>query len=72
MVIGGGNVAMDIARTLARHAEAAVSAEVDVVALTALEDQQHFLADPDEIKEARRRRRGDSRRARPATGRRDR
>jgi glutamate synthase (NADPH/NADH) small chain len=51
VIIGGGNVAMDIARTLARlqkqkHGQVAVT-------LTALEDIDHFLADPDEIKEAR-------------------
>ncbi len=50
VVIGGGNVAMDIARSLARlqkqqHGEVKVT-------VTALEDQQHFMADPDEIKEA--------------------
>jgi glutamate synthase (NADPH/NADH) small chain len=51
VVIGGGNVAMDIARTLARlqrerHGKVAVT-------VTALEDFDHFLADPDEVKEAR-------------------
>ena len=51
VVIGGGNVAMDIARSLARlqkenYAEARVT-------LTALEDFDHFLADPEEIREAR-------------------
>ncbi|MGB5733961.1 MAG: FAD-dependent oxidoreductase, partial [Thiohalocapsa sp.] len=51
VIIGGGNVAMDIARTLARlqkqrYGEVAIT-------LTALEDIDHFLADPDEIKEAR-------------------
>jgi len=50
VVIGGGNVAMDIARTLARLQKAAYG-EVRVT-LTALEDRAHFLADPDEIKEA--------------------
>ncbi len=50
VVIGGGNVAMDIARTLARlqrqrHGEVAVT-------LTALEDLDHFLADADEVREA--------------------
>jgi glutamate synthase (NADPH/NADH) small chain len=50
VVIGGGNVAMDIARTLARLQKAAYG-EVRVT-LTALEDLDHFLADPDEIKEA--------------------
>ncbi|MGV0975366.1 MAG: FAD-dependent oxidoreductase [Azonexus sp.] len=50
VVIGGGNVAMDIARTLARLQKAAYG-EVRVT-LTALEERAHFLADPDEIKEA--------------------
>jgi glutamate synthase (NADPH/NADH) small chain len=50
VVIGGGNVAMDIARSMARlqkqqHGEIAVT-------LTALEDKAHFLADPVEIKES--------------------
>jgi len=50
VVIGGGNVAMDIARTLARLQQAKFG-EVKVT-LTALEDLAHFLADPEEIKEA--------------------
>jgi len=50
VVIGGGNVAMDIARTLARLQKAQYG-EVKVT-LTALEDKAHFLADPEEIKEA--------------------
>ena len=50
VVIGGGNVAMDIARTLARL-QKAVYGEVRVT-LTALEERARFLADPDEIKEA--------------------
>ena len=50
VVIGGGNVAMDIARTLARLQKAAYG-EVKVT-LTALEERARFLADPDEIKEA--------------------
>lgn len=50
VVIGGGNVAMDIARSVARLQQAEYGA-VDVT-VTALEQQQHFLADPDEIKEA--------------------
>ncbi len=50
VVIGGGNVAMDIARSLARLQKQQFG-QVDVV-VTALEDQQHFMADPDEIKEA--------------------
>jgi glutamate synthase (NADPH/NADH) small chain len=50
VVIGGGNVAMDIARSMARlqkqqHGEIRVT-------LTALEDKAHFLADPVEIKES--------------------
>ncbi|MGD1984027.1 MAG: FAD-dependent oxidoreductase [Chromatiaceae bacterium] len=50
VVIGGGNVAMDIARSMARlqqqqHGKIAVT-------LTALEDKAHFLADPVEIKES--------------------
>jgi glutamate synthase (NADPH/NADH) small chain len=50
VVIGGGNVAMDIARTLARLQKATYG-EVRVT-LTALEERARFLADPDEIKEA--------------------
>ncbi|MBK9160239.1 MAG: FAD-dependent oxidoreductase [Nitrosomonadales bacterium] len=50
VVIGGGNVAMDIARTLARLQKKAYG-QVQVT-LTALEDRAHFLADPDEVKEA--------------------
>jgi len=50
VVIGGGNVAMDIARTLARLQKAQYG-KVKVT-LTALEDKAHFLADPEEIKEA--------------------
>jgi glutamate synthase (NADPH/NADH) small chain len=50
VVIGGGNVAMDIARTLARLQKKAYG-EVQVT-LTALENLANFLADPDEIKEA--------------------
>ncbi len=50
VVIGGGNVAMDIARTLARLQKKHYG-QVQVT-LTALEDRAHFLADPDEIKEA--------------------
>jgi glutamate synthase (NADPH/NADH) small chain len=50
VVIGGGNVAMDIARSLARMQKQQFGV-VDVV-VTALEDQQHFMADADEIKEA--------------------
>ncbi len=50
VVIGGGNVAMDIARTIARLQKQKYG-EVQVT-LTALEDLDHFLADPDEIKES--------------------
>lgn len=50
VVIGGGNVAMDIARTLARLQKQQYG-EVKVT-LTALEDLPHFLADADEIKES--------------------
>ncbi len=51
VVIGGGNVAMDIARTLARLQKQKFG-EVKVT-VTALEDFDHFLADPDEVKEAK-------------------
>jgi glutamate synthase (NADPH/NADH) small chain len=50
VVIGGGNVAMDIARTLARL-QKQKKGEV-AVTLTALEDLDNFLADADEIKES--------------------
>jgi glutamate synthase (NADPH/NADH) small chain len=50
VVVGGGNVAMDIARTLARLQRRDYG-QVRVT-VTALEDFAHFLADPDEIKEA--------------------
>lgn len=50
VVIGGGNVAMDIARTLGRLQRQRYG-KLDVT-MTALEDLAHFLADPDEIKEA--------------------
>ncbi len=49
-VIGGGNVAMDIARSLARLQKQQYD-KVQIT-LTALEEQQHFMADPDEIKES--------------------
>ncbi|MES9990984.1 MAG: FAD-dependent oxidoreductase [Candidatus Thiodiazotropha sp.] len=49
VVIGGGNVAMDIARSLARLQKRA-QGEVGVT-VTALEDKTHFLADPVEVKE---------------------
>jgi glutamate synthase (NADPH/NADH) small chain len=51
VIIGGGNVAMDIARTLARLQKQRYGQVA--ITLTALEDVDHFLADPDEIKEAR-------------------
>jgi glutamate synthase (NADPH/NADH) small chain len=50
VVIGGGNVAMDIARSLARLQKQTFGA-VDVT-VTALEDRSRFLADPDEVREA--------------------
>ncbi|MCU7830659.1 MAG: FAD-dependent oxidoreductase [Candidatus Thiodiazotropha sp. (ex Myrtea sp. 'scaly one' KF741663)] len=49
VVIGGGNVAMDIARSLARL-QMQKFGEVKVT-VTALEDKAHFLADPVEVKE---------------------
>ncbi|MCP4076413.1 MAG: FAD-dependent oxidoreductase [Gammaproteobacteria bacterium] len=49
-VIGGGNVAMDIARSLARLQKQQYG-KVQIT-LTALEEQQHFMADPEEIKES--------------------
>lgn len=50
VVIGGGNVAMDIARSMARL-QKQQHGEINVT-LTALEDLDHFLADPVEIKES--------------------
>ncbi len=50
VVIGGGNVAMDIARSLARLQKQQYGT-VDII-VTAMEEQQHFMADPDEIKES--------------------
>jgi glutamate synthase (NADPH/NADH) small chain len=50
VVIGGGNVAMDIARSMARLQKQQHD-EINVT-LTALEDINHFLADPDEIRES--------------------
>jgi glutamate synthase (NADPH/NADH) small chain len=50
VVIGGGNVAMDIARSLARL-QRQQHGQVQIT-LTALEDRAHFLADPVEIEEA--------------------
>lgn len=50
VVIGGGNVAMDIARSLARLQKQQFG-EVNMT-VTALESLDHFMADPDEIREA--------------------
>jgi glutamate synthase (NADPH/NADH) small chain len=50
VVIGGGNVAMDIARSMARLQLQHYGAIR--VTLTALEDKAHFLADPVEVKES--------------------
>ncbi|MBF0133041.1 MAG: FAD-dependent oxidoreductase [Magnetococcales bacterium] len=50
VVVGGGNVAMDIARSMSRLQKQKYG-RVDVT-LTALEDLDHFLADPVEIKES--------------------
>ena len=50
VVIGGGNVAMDIARSMARLQKQQHG--VINTTLTALEDKEHFLADPDEVKES--------------------
>ncbi len=50
VVIGGGNVAMDIARSMARLQKQKYG-KVDLT-VTALEDLQHFMADPEEVKEA--------------------
>ena len=51
VVIGGGNVAMDIARSLARLQQQ-THGKVQLT-VTALEDISNFMADPEEIKEAR-------------------
>lgn len=51
VVIGGGNVAMDLARTLARRQRQLFGAVS--VTVTALEDFAHFLADPTEVEESR-------------------
>ncbi|MBL7004398.1 MAG: FAD-dependent oxidoreductase [Gammaproteobacteria bacterium] len=50
VVVGGGNVAMDIARSIARLQKQQYG-QVNMT-VTALEEQQHFMADKDEIKEA--------------------
>jgi glutamate synthase (NADPH/NADH) small chain len=47
VVIGGGNVAMDIARSLARLQRREYGRVA--VTITALEDKAHFLADPVEV-----------------------
>jgi glutamate synthase (NADPH/NADH) small chain len=49
VVIGGGNVAMDIARSMARLQKQAYG-KVNMT-VTALEDIEHFLADSEEVKE---------------------
>ena len=51
VVIGGGNVAMDIARSLARK-QKTVYGEIRMT-VAALEDFDHFLADLEEIRESR-------------------
>ncbi len=51
VVIGGGNVAMDIARSLARMQKSQYGKVA--VTVSALEDFDHFLADAEEVKEAR-------------------
>ncbi len=50
VVIGGGNVAMDIARSMARLQKQKYG-KIGMT-VTALEDFDHFLADPEEIKES--------------------
>jgi glutamate synthase (NADPH/NADH) small chain len=50
VVIGGGNVAMDIARSLARL-QTVQHGRVGIT-ITALQPEGHFPADPEEIKEA--------------------
>lgn len=50
VIIGGGNVAMDIARSLARLQRQTYN-KVDVT-VTAMESADNFLADPEEIREA--------------------
>jgi len=50
VVIGGGNVAMDIARSMARLQKQKYG-EIGMT-VTALEDFDHFLADPEEVKES--------------------
>ena len=50
VVIGGGNVAMDIARSMARL-QLTQHGKIQIT-LTALEDRAHFLADATEVKES--------------------
>ena len=50
VVIGGGNVAMDIARSMARLQQQKYG-EIGMT-VTALEDFDHFLADAEEVKES--------------------
>lgn len=50
VVIGGGNVAMDVARSMARL-QLQQYGEIRIT-LTALEDRAHFLADATEVKES--------------------
>ena len=49
-IIGGGNVAMDIARSLARLQKQEYGQVA--ITVTAMESFEHFLADPEEVKEA--------------------
>jgi len=50
VVIGGGNVAFDVARSLARLQKATKgTVAIDVIAL---EDREHMLADEEEVREA--------------------
>ena len=51
VVVGGGNVAMDIARSLARLQKQAFGKVRTTI--TAMEDFENFLADPEEVREAR-------------------
>lgn len=51
VVVGGGNVAMDIARSLARLQKQTFGKVSTTI--TAMEDFENFLADPEEVREAR-------------------
>lgn len=51
VVVGGGNVAMDIARSLARLQKQTFGKVRTTI--TAMEDFENFLADPEEVREAR-------------------